>query len=53
MSFFKKLFGSKNNEPKEENNNKSNLESFKQIPWMTDLRFQNVSICLDAGFKPV
>lgn len=53
MSFFKKLFGSKNNE---ENNirvkKESNLESFKKVPWMTDLRLNNISICLDAGFRP-
>ena len=28
------------------------LEKFKQVPWMTDLRLNNVSICLDAGFRP-
>ena len=28
------------------------LERFKQVPWMTDLRLNNVSICLNAGFRP-
>ncbi|SEB87318.1 protein of unknown function [Tenacibaculum sp. MAR_2009_124] len=28
------------------------LEKFKQVPWMTDLRLNNVSICLNAGFRP-
>ena len=28
------------------------LEKFKQVPWMTDLRINNVSICLNAGFRP-
>lgn len=28
------------------------LERFKQVPWMTDLRLKNVSICLNAGFRP-
>ncbi len=53
MSFFKKIFGSKENkksEPKTKSTN--NLESFKQVPWMTDLRLKNIAICLDSGFKP-
>ncbi len=53
MSFLKKIFGSPDkiqtdNEPKTE----SPLESYKKIPWMTDLRLENLTICLDAGFKP-
>ncbi|MEM6684716.1 MAG: DUF4272 domain-containing protein [Bacteroidota bacterium] len=28
------------------------LEKFKQVPWMTDLRLNNISICLNAGFRP-
>lgn len=28
------------------------LDKFKQVPWMTDLRLNNVAICLNAGFKP-
>jgi hypothetical protein len=53
MSFFKKIFGSKENkEPEREIKNENNLESFKKAPWMTDMRLENISICLDAGFKP-
>ncbi|WP_106792392.1 DUF4272 domain-containing protein [Aquimarina sp. Aq78] len=53
MSFFKKIFGSKENKESErETKNENNLESFKQVPWMTDLRLENISICLDSGFKP-
>lgn len=28
------------------------LEKFKQVPWMTELRLDNVSICLNAGYRP-
>lgn len=28
------------------------LEKFKQVPWMTDLRLNNISVCLNAGFRP-
>ena len=53
MSFFNKIFGSK---PKKESelksNNEGKLESYKKVSWMTDLRLENISICLDAGFKP-
>ena len=28
------------------------LEAFKKVPWMTDLRLKNVTICLNAGFNP-
>jgi len=53
MSFFKKLFGSKDkHEPKKETNHRSDLDSYRKTPWMTDLRLENISICLDAGFKP-
>ncbi|PKV48870.1 uncharacterized protein DUF4272 [Aquimarina sp. MAR_2010_214] len=53
MSFFKKIFGSKENKESErETKNENNLEPFKQVPWMTDLRLENISICLDSGFKP-
>lgn len=53
MSLLKKLFSSKNKSqeekaPKTENN----LEAYEKIPWMTDLRLNNITICLDAGFKP-
>jgi len=53
MSFFKKIFGSKNEHKSERRaTNKDNLERYKKVPWMTDLRLKNVSICLDAGFRP-
>lgn len=53
MSFFKKIFGSKDNKTHEkEPEIETNLESYKKVPWMTDSRLENLSICLDAGFKP-
>ena len=51
MSFFKKLFGSKEEKaasPLKEDR----LKPFKEVAWMTDLRLKNIKICLDAGFKP-
>lgn len=54
MSFFKKLFSSNDkNEPKKETNDENGLEAYQKTPWMTDLRLKNISICLEAGFKPV
>ncbi len=51
MSLFKKLFGSK--EGKEQKGKNENVwESYDKIPWMTDLRRETLSICLDAEFKP-
>lgn len=35
-----------------ENKVHPDLEKFKQVPWMTDLRLSNISVCLNAGFKP-
>ncbi|WP_299101554.1 DUF4272 domain-containing protein [uncultured Winogradskyella sp.] len=55
MSFLKKLFGSKdNNNSNNQNdtNNKATLETYKKVPWMTDLRLNNLTICLNAGFRP-
>ena len=53
MSLFKKLFKSKeNNESDKKSDQTANLEEYKKVPWMTDLRLGNLSICLDAGFKP-
>lgn len=53
MSFLKKIFGSKNKQESEQvTKNENALEPFKKVPWMTDLRLKNISICLDAGFKP-
>jgi len=53
MSFFKKLFGSKaNKEPEQKQKKENNLESFKKVPWMTDLRLKNISICINSGFRP-
>jgi len=28
------------------------LETYKNVPWMTDLRLDNIKICLGSGFKP-
>lgn len=75
MSFFKKLFGIKDNSVKNDENKKietpnkqaestnrssnavktkahPDLEKFKKVPWMTELRLNNVSICLNAGYRP-
>lgn len=53
MSFFKKLFGSEDKKESENStNDKGGLEVYKKVPWMTDRRLKNVSICLEAGFKP-
>lgn len=43
MIFLKKIFNSKKN---------IGLTPYKKVPWMTDLRLKNLSICLNAGFKP-
>ncbi|MEL6657580.1 MAG: DUF4272 domain-containing protein, partial [Bacteroidota bacterium] len=51
MSFFKKLFGSKD-QAESTSNNEDELEPYKKVPWMTEQRLENVSICLEAGFKP-
>lgn len=53
MSFFKKLFGSKNIEgQKDETDVESLLEPYRRTPWMNDLRLESLEICLKAGFKP-
>lgn len=53
MSFFKKIFGSKeNHEQSKSEPQKENIQNYEQIPWMTDLRRETLSICLEAGFKP-
>lgn len=53
MKIIRRIFSSKKNiEPEKDLKNENNLESYKKIPWMTDLRLENLSICLDAGFKP-
>jgi hypothetical protein len=51
MSLFKKIFGSKDNKETDQEN-KNNLDVYKKVPWMTDLRLENLTICLNAGFKP-
>ncbi len=53
MSFFKKIFGSKD-KPTHENEKPSGspLEVYKKTPWMTNARLDTLAICLDAGFKP-
>lgn len=40
------------NQEKEIVKNHPDLEKFKQVPWMTNLRLNNISICLNAGFRP-
>ena len=53
MSFFKKIFGSSENkeQPKQASQNDI-LDAYKNIPWMTDVRLENISICLSSGFRP-
>lgn len=50
MSFFKKIFGSSKNTDQTSLNDL--LETYKSIAWMTDLRLENISTCLNSGFKP-
>jgi hypothetical protein len=53
MSFFKKIFGSSENKDQSKQTNQGDiLETYKSIPWMTDLRLENISICINSGFKP-
>lgn len=53
MSFFKKIFGAKANlETTSEAKKDSDLAIYENVPWMTDVRLQTISICLNAGFKP-
>jgi hypothetical protein len=53
MSLFKKLFGSKENQDQSKPEPQmGNIQNYEQIPWMTDLRRETLSICLEAGFKP-
>lgn len=49
MNFFKRIFGFKKTEQEKK---VGGGESHDSIPWMTDLRRETLSICLDAGFKP-
>lgn len=53
MNFFKKLFGASGKSDQiKETHQEDELASYKQVPWMTETRLENVSICLNAGFKP-
>lgn len=53
MSFFKKIFGSSENKTQPKQTKQGDiLEKYKAIPWMTDLRLNNISECLSSGFKP-
>ena len=53
MNFFKKLFGSKEIQNHElENNQENPLEVYKKVPWMTTTRLNTITTCLEAGFKP-
>lgn len=53
MSFFKKLFGLKDDDkPAEDVPAKNGLDPYKAISWMTDRRLQNVATCLEAGYRP-
>ncbi len=53
MSFFKKIFGSSEHEDQPKRTNQNDiLEKCKSIPGMTNLRLDNVSVCLNSGFIP-
>lgn len=52
MSFIKKLFGKNSQEQKNDFENENLIDSYKKIPWMTESRLENLSICIHAGFKP-
>lgn len=53
MSCFKKIVGSSKNKDQLKQTNQGNIiEKYRSIPWMTDLRLDNISICLSSGFKP-
>jgi len=53
MSFFKKIFDSKDkNKSAIKAKKERDLVPYKEVPWMTDKRLENLSICLEAGFKP-
>ncbi|WP_196888581.1 DUF4272 domain-containing protein [Aureivirga sp. CE67] len=47
-----KAIGEMDSEEEEEMEEHPDLEKFKKVPWMTDMRLQNVSICLHNGFRP-
>jgi hypothetical protein len=52
-SFFQALdeMDNEDNSEEQEIEEHPDLEKFKQVPWMTDLRLKNVAICLNAGFR--
>lgn len=53
MSFIKKLFGFTDyRETSAKTIEDSLLDRYRQVPWMTNTRLENVRICLLAGFKP-
>lgn len=52
MSFFKKLFGTKETKEQKTESKEENISLYESVPWMTALRKQTLSICLEAGFKP-
>ena len=51
MNFLKKLFTTPKTQSKP-THQLGPMETYKNIPWMTDLRLENVTICLNAGFIP-
>ena len=53
MNYFKKLFGLQKNENQTtETIEVDMLDKYRNIPWMTNERLENISTCLSAGFKP-
>lgn len=59
MSFFKKLFGSRDNseqksktQKKVESKKESVQVPYEEIPWMTESRLKTISVCISAGFTP-
>ena len=51
MSFLKNIFG-KGKKQTNGTRKEIDLNSYKEIPWMTDLRLTNILVCLNAGFTP-
>lgn len=53
MSFFKKIFEILENKNQRKQTNKEDiLETYRKIPWMTDMRLDNIKICLSSEFRP-
>ena len=53
MNFLKKIFGSKDlKTPEKESKMEASLEPDEKTAKITDFRLENLTICLDSGYKP-